>query len=147
MWYLTIPLVVLLFFLMYYGYCVITNTTPFWEKLTTDNTGGGDDRESSLGYCTFEGEDLYNKRVYTSEGIRVSADTSPIKCGDCSNYVYKNREGCTPFVYDELANPTINDSDSFDNFCDPAHPERDKDCIEPQGVCTVGLSPSKKCPF
>jgi hypothetical protein len=144
MWYVTLPLVVLLFFLMYYGYCVITNTPPFWEKATPDE---GDDRESSLGYCMFEGKDLYNNRVYTSDGARVSTDVSPIKCGDCSKYVYKNREGCTPFMFDPLLNTDTDDSASFDNFCDPVHPERDEDCVEPHGVCTVGLSPSKKCPF
>jgi hypothetical protein len=147
MWYVTLPLVVLLFFLMYYGYCVVTNTRPFWEKVETDNNGGEDERDSPLGYCTFEGEDLYNNRVYTLNGVRVSTKTSPIKCGDCSKYLYKNKEGCAPFMFDTLINSDINDSASFDNFCDPAHPERDKDCVEPHGVCTVGLSPSKKCPF
>ena len=139
MWYVTVPLVALLVFLVYYMYTVIT------KKETTNNKQ--QQVESSLGYCTFEGEDLFKHRVYTLDGKRVSRRVSPVKCTDCNQYVYKNREGCASYVYDPLVNTGIDDSDSFDNFCDPAHPERDKDCVEPHGICTVSLSPSKKCPF
>ena len=140
MWYVTVPLVVLLVFLVYYMY-------KLTKEPTTTTNNNKQQVESSLGYCTFEGEDLFKHRVYTLDGKRVSTKVSPVKCTDCSLYVYKTREGCASYMYDTLVNTGIDDSDSFDNFCDPAHPERDKDCVEPHGICTVSLSPSKKCPF
>ena len=144
-----VALLIVLGFLMYYAYCVFTGTKPFWDSFFggSKDTDTGDSTQDPLGYCTFDGRDLYEKRVYTKDGKRVSVDVSPIKCSECTNYVYEGDDGCVSIIYDTTENININDSDLFDQFCDPAHPERNRDCIQPHGTCTASLAPAKKCSF
>jgi hypothetical protein len=148
---ITLILFCVLLFVLYYGYCIITNTPPFWVTKPPPPSGvpgGGDSGGATPGYCTFEGEDLVTNRVYTNSGSLVSENVSPIACSQCSQYTYKNDDGCIGYIYDTSEN-TYDSSKPEDpaNLCDPAHPERNLTCVEPQGVCTPSLSPSKKCSF
>jgi hypothetical protein len=150
----TLILLCFLLFVLYYGYCVVTNTPPFWVTKPPPPPGvpGGGASDGSggepPGYCTFEGEDLLTGRVYTVGGSLVSENVSPIACNKCNQYVYKNDEGCVGYTYDFSEN-TYDSSKTEDpnTLCDPLHPERKLTCVEPHGLCTPGLSPSKKCSF
>ncbi len=154
---LAIFLFLVLLFLIYFAYRtiegkqVIPDWVYFWRK--KDPTKGGSDKtppppdDNALGYCTFEGEDLYDKNVYTFDGKLVSKDVSPIKCSTCNQYVFKDESGCVKYIFDYQENSNIDDSKNLDFLCDPAHPERDKTCIQPHGVCTPSMAPSTKCPF
>jgi hypothetical protein len=152
---LTILLFLLLVILFYVGYCIVSGRkiipdwVYFWKKKKGDsgtlNAPTPDD--NALGYCNFEGEDLYNEDVYTFDGKKVPVDVSPIPCSTCNQYVYKNDDGCVTYLFDYQENTNVDDSSLLDKMCDPKHPERDRMCIEPHGICTPSLAPSKKCPF
>ena len=150
---LTIILFIIFVFLMYYGYLLISDKPfpEFWKnigkKTKKNNIVKPTPNSNALGYCTFEGEDLYNKDVYTFDGKKVSVDVSPIKCSDCNQYIFKDDTGCVSYIYDMIANTNIDDSIHLDNFCDPAHPERNNTCIKPHGVCTPSMAPSSTCLF
>jgi hypothetical protein len=158
---LAIFLFLVLLFLMYYAYRtiegkqVIPDWVYFWRKKKSPDSDSDSDKnpppppdDNALGYCTFEGEDLYEKRVYTYDGKRVSKEVSPIKCSTCNQYVYEDESGgCVKYIFDYQENSNIDDSKNVDLLCDPAHPERDKTCIQPHGVCTPSMAPSTKCPF
>jgi hypothetical protein len=109
--------------------------------------GAPEPQTQALGHCDFEGEDLYSKKVYTYDGKLVPVDMSPIKCSTCNQYVYKTDDGCVNYNFDFNENINEDDSALIDTFCDPKHPERKNYCVEPKGVCTPSLAPSKKCPF
>jgi hypothetical protein len=49
--------------------------------------------------CSFEGEDVFNKRIYALDGTLVIPDEK-IPCSNCSQYVYKTPEGCIPLGHD-----------------------------------------------
>jgi len=130
---------------------IIPDWVYFWKN---DPTKGGSNTlnaptpdDNALGYCNFEGEDLYNGDVYTFDGKKVPVDVSPIECSTCNQYVYKNDEGCVTYQFDFLENTNVDDSSLLDKMCDPKHPERNATCIDPHGTCTPSLAPSKKCPF
>jgi hypothetical protein len=156
---LTIVLFLVLVFLLYYGYRTITNTklipdwVYFWRtKKEGDTAGSGDLSKpdpdtSALGYCDFEGEDLFSGDVYTFDGKTVPVDVSPILCSQCNQFVYKNDDGCVSYIFDKLENTNIDDSGLIDKLCDPKHPERNATCIQPHGTCTPSMAPSKKCAF
>ena len=154
---LTIVLFLVLIILMIIGYLLVTDTkipewVYFWrtkkeQAHEKEEEGGPPPDIKALGYCVFEGEDLYNKNVHTYDGKQVSVDVSPILCSKCNKYIYKTDEGCTHYLFDYLENINEDDSALLDKFCDPAHPERDKTCIQPHGTCTPSMAPSKKCAF
>jgi hypothetical protein len=154
----TILLFLLLVLLLYVGYCLITGRkiipdwVYFWKKKDDSGTSGGDltlpsPDTKALGYCDFEGEDLFTGDVYTFDGKKVPVDISPIECSTCNQYIYKNDDGCVGYRFDYLENTNLDDSGLIDRFCDPKHPERNATCIQPHGTCTPSLAPSKKCPF
>lgn len=159
---LTIILFLILVCLLYYGYRVVTDTklipdwVYFWKTKKSD-TGADVNGSFTLpnpdttarGYCDFEGEDLYSGDVYTFDGKKVPVDVSPILCSTCNQFIYKNDEGCVSYIFNKLENTNIDDSDIFikNIMCDPKHPERDKYCIQPHGICTPSVAPSKKCQF
>ena len=64
----------------------------------------GDDNEAMM--CSFEGEDLFNKRVYTKSGTLVLPDTQDV-CSNCVQYVFKDPDGCVPLGYDETQNEPV----------------------------------------
>ena len=156
---LTIVLFLVLVCLLYYGYCTITDTklipdwVYFWRTKKGDPTTGSGDLSkpspdsNALGYCDFEGEDLYLGAVYTFDGKTVPVDVSPILCSTCNQYVYKNDDGCVSYIFDKLENTNIDDTGLLDKLCDPKHPERNATCIQPHGTCTPSMAPSKKCAF
>jgi hypothetical protein len=153
---ITILLFLLLVILFYVGYSVITGRkiipdwVYFWKETKQDPKGtlnAPTPDNNALGYCDFEGEDLYNGDVYTFDGKKVPVDVSPIECSTCNQYVYKNEDGCVTYQFDFLENTNVDDSNLLDRMCDPKHPERDDTCIQPHGTCTPSLAPSKKCPF
>jgi hypothetical protein len=153
---ITILLFLLLVVLFYVGYCIITGRkiipdwVYFWKTKSNDPKGtlnAPTPDDNALGYCDFEGEDLYNGDVYTFDGKKVPVDVSPIECSTCNQYVYKNDDGCVMYQFDYLENTNVDDSYLLDKMCDPKHPERDDTCIQPHGTCTPSLAPSKKCPF
>jgi hypothetical protein len=154
---LTILLFLLFVILFYVGYCIVTGRKiiPDWVYFWKQGGGGGGGANSNapapdnnaLGYCIFEGEDLYNEDVYTFDGKKVPVDVSPIPCSTCNQYIYKNDDGCVTYQFDFLENTNVDDSNLLDQMCDPKHPERNATCIDPHGTCTPSLAPSKKCPF
>jgi len=153
---LTILLFLLLVILFYVGYCTVTGRkiipdwVYFWKNGPSGPTGSLNTPapdNNALGYCNFEGEDLFNEDVYTFDGKKVPVDVSPIQCSTCNQYVYKNDEGCVTYQFDFLENTNVDDSGLLDQMCDPKHPERNATCIEAHGTCTPSLAPSKKCPF
>lgn len=156
---LTIVLFLVLIIFMIIGYFVVTDSkipewVYFWKRKSKEEQekekkeeGGPAPDTKALGYCIFEGEDLYNKNVHTYDGKQVSVDVSPILCSTCNKYVYKTEDGCTRYIFDYLENTNEDDSALLEMFCDPAHPERDKTCIQPHGTCTPSMAPSKKCAF
>jgi hypothetical protein len=84
--------------------------------------------ETIQGTCSFEGEDIYNQKIYDYYGKNVPIDTS-IPCSRCNSYVFKDSDGCIPLGYDKRGGG---------------------------GVCTSGflnvsgnwgIPLSKKCPF
>jgi hypothetical protein len=154
---ITILLFLLLVFLFYVGYCTVTGCkiipdwVYFWKKKVTSGSKGTlvapTPDDNALGYCDFEGEDLYNGDVYTFDGKKIPVDVSPIKCSTCNQYVYKNEDGCVNYQFNYQENINVDDSVLLDKMCDPKHPERNDTCIQPHGTCTPSLAPSKKCPF
>ena len=154
---LTIILFLVLVCVLYYGYRVVTDTklipdwVYFWRTKKDDDGGGSGTQptpdSTALGYCDFEGEDLYSGDVYSFDGKKVSVNVSPILCSTCNQYVYKNDDGCVSYIFDKLENTNIDDSGLLDKFCDPAHPERNDTCIQPHGTCTPSMAPSTKCAF
>ena len=50
--------------------------------------------------CSFEGEDVFNERVYSSSGTLVVPGFQDA-CSNCVQYVYKDSSGCVPLGYDE----------------------------------------------
>lgn len=152
---ITLLLLIVILLLFYCGYRIITNKPiiPDFKKKNkpTSSPQGTLSAQppdtNALGYCVFEGEDLYSGDVYTFDGKKVPVDVSPIECSSCNQYVYKNSEGCARYQFDYTENTNVDDSNIKDKFCDPQHPERNSNCIEPHGTCTPSLSPSQKCPF
>ena len=156
---LTIVLFLILVCLLYYGYCIVTDTklipdwVYFWKTKKSD-TGGDtgsltlpDPDTAALGYCDFEGEDLFTGDVYTFDGKKVPVDVSPILCSTCNQFIFKDDEGCVSYIFDKLENTNIDDTGLIDKLCDPKHPERNATCIQPHGTCTPSMAPSKKCQF
>ena len=141
-------LLFLLLFLMFVGYMVATDRdisvvfdTAVKKEIPVPNS-------KALGYCIIERDDLFSGSVYNGDK-QMSANMSPIKCSDCNQYVYKTDDQCSPYMYDTTYNVLSNfdDSSKFTVFCDPAHPERNKNCINPHVVCTLDKSVSKTCKF
>lgn len=56
--------------------------------------------------CSFDGSDLFNKRIYTATGTLVVEDVKDA-CSNCSQYVYRDQDGCTPLGYDESQNVPV----------------------------------------
>ena len=145
---LTIVLFLILVFLLYYGYRVVTDTKliPYWvyfwktKKSDTEGDTGSitlpSPDNTAGGLCKFEGEDLFTKAVYSFDGKNLPVDVPPILCSRCNQFIFKDDEGCTPYLFDKDENSII---------CDPKQPG--KYCTAQTGVCTVSLAPSKKCPF
>lgn len=52
--------------------------------------------------CQFEGEDLFNKKVYDKEGKVVISQPSDLTCDRCSDYFYReSTDKCVGFTHDE----------------------------------------------
>lgn len=148
----------ILLFLMYIGYSVVTETDPVVQVLGTsvkkDETvlsmKAPAPDPKALGYCTIETKDLFSGSVYDYGKKKMSPEMSPIKCSDCNQYIYKTDDQCSSYMYDTTYNnlsPNFDDSSKLTVFCDPAHPERSENCIQPHGVCTLDLNVSKTCKF
>ena len=139
---------------MYYGYSTLTDIDPaqlFSNTTTSDvmSSTAPDLDDSATGYCTFKTEDTVGNSVYAYDGTQDNSIKSPLPCTQCNQYIYKDDNGeCIPYILDPDENTSIDDSSSFDLLCDPAHPERDKNCIQPHGVCTTDKNVSPQtCPF
>jgi hypothetical protein len=50
--------------------------------------------------CSFEGEDVFNEKVYSTSGTLVVPGFQDA-CSNCVQYVYKDSDGCVPLGYDE----------------------------------------------
>ena len=50
--------------------------------------------------CSFEGEDVFNEKVYSTSGTLVLPGFQDA-CSNCVQYVYKDSDGCVPLGYDE----------------------------------------------
>lgn len=52
--------------------------------------------------CEFEGEDIFNKKVYTFGGTLVTEQPEKMTCNECNKYVYQKEPGeCYDMGYDE----------------------------------------------
>lgn len=128
-------LIVVLLILGYYGYTVIMKKPfiPSFLKSPTSSSspqGTGDlsvpaSDPSFPGMCEFEGEDVFNKSLYTYDGSMITKSDTVIKCADCPKYLFKDDSGCVPYTYDAVYN---------------------KDNKKETGMCTPSLGASKKCP-
>jgi hypothetical protein len=138
--------------LLYYGYHVLNDKqvqNPFKMKQAISDTlpnSPPEHDDTALGYCVIDHEQLYNYNVYTYDNKQVSTKMSPIPCSTCNQYIYKDSGSCSPYMFDKSINTNNDDSSSMSSFCDPAHPERNKNCIQPHGVCSVSPD-AKMCPF
>jgi hypothetical protein len=144
---------------MYVGYHVVNDTDPVESLKSVPivkknenmfSMKAPDPNPKALGYCIIETEDLFSGSVYDYEKKKMSPKMSPIKCSDCNQYIYKTGDQCSSYMYDTSYNelsPNIDDSSKVTVFCDPSHPERSKNCIQPHGVCTLDLNASKTCNF
>ena len=138
---------------MYIGYNVVNDTKPFdfsfLKSISSDVSLTAPEPESkALGYCIIESNDLFSGSVYDYNKKNIS-QMSPIKCSDCNQYIYKTDNQCSSYTYDLKYNalaPNVDDSSKLSVFCDPVHPERSNNCIQPHGVCTISTS-SKTCNF
>ena len=64
----------------------------------TDDTPKG----SKKVLCEFEGEDLFNNKVYDREGTLITEQPDKMTCDECSNYVYKKTpDECYDLGYDK----------------------------------------------
>ena len=148
----------ILLFLMYMGYHLVNDTDPVesLKVLAVKNDESmfsmtaPEPNTKALGYCIIESEDLFSGSVYDYNKKQMYSKMSPIKCSDCNQYIYKTGNQCSSYMYDTEYNslsPNIDDSSRVTVFCDPAHPERSNNCIQPHGVCTLDLNVSKTCKF
>ena len=148
-------LICVLLTLMFVGYGIINDTDPLKALLTStksksDSTKAPNPDPKALGYCIIESNDLFSGSVYDYNKKQMTSKMSPIKCSDCNQYIYKTDNQCSQYMYDREYNsisPNIDDSSKLSVFCDPAHPERSKNCIQPHGVCSIKLDESKTCNF
>ena len=150
-----LTLLYLLIFLMYIGYKVVTDTDTVNKKTKAKPKGTSKLKApapdtKALGYCIVETQDLFSGSVYNYKGKQMTSKMSPVPCSQCNQYVYKTDDKCSPYKYNRENNVLKNfdDSSKVGVFCDPAHPERNKACIQPHGVCMLDTSaPSKTCNF
>jgi hypothetical protein len=148
-------LICVLLALMSAGYGIINDTDPIQALLTRTKSNSDDFKAPSpdpkaLGYCIIESDELFSGSVYDYNKKQMTSKMSPIKCSDCNQYIYKTDNQCSQYMYDREYNsiaPNIDDSSKLSVFCDPAHPERSKNCIQPHGVCSIKLDESKTCNF
>ena len=127
-------LIVILLILGYYGYTVIMKKPfiPSFLKSSPSPTPSSGDLSvpasdtSFKGMCEFEGEDVFNKSLYTYDGEVITKSDTVIKCADCPKYLFKDDSGCVPYTYDAVYN---------------------KYKKKETGICTPSLGASKKCPI
>ena len=75
--------------------------------------------------CEFEGEDLFNNKVYSRDGTLITEQPEKMTCNECNKYVYQKELGeCYDIGYDEEY--------------------QSKGSVV--GVCSVGFT-KKSCPF
>jgi len=133
------------------------------EKTAMSSTPPAKDTSSDASgkTCQFEGED----KVYKwGDGKKLPKNTS-IQCGECNQYLFKDKEGCVPYMFDPVQN--VYEDKSFcqlhpskdcvepkdqklKTFCDINDPKntQKKNCIPLTGVCTADAkAPKQICPF
>ena len=173
---------------MYYGYCTVMDIDPLWflssddkekkkKAMTTMSlTPPAKDTSSEVSgkTCQFEGEDLFNKEIYKwSDGTRIKKNPINLPCGECNQYLFKDKEGCVPYTFESLENVQedktycqLHPKDCKDSehplpkgqnyriFCDINDPKNTKNipeyvnCIPRTGLCTVDAkAPKQICPF
>ena len=144
----------LLLILMYIGYRIVSDTEPVQKATQNDNKVFSmkppETDPKALGYCIIEQQDLFSESVYDYNKKQMSTKMSPVKCSDCNQYIYKTDNKCSQYMYNREYNslaPNVDDSSKLSVFCDPAHPEKSKNCIQPHGVCSIKLEESKTCNF
>ena len=144
---------------MYYGYCTVMDIDPLWflssdkEKKKKDmttmssNPPAKDTSQGAAGKtCQFEGEDLYfKKKIYKwSDGTRIKENPLNLPCGECNQYLFKDKEGCVPYTFEPLENVQEDKSRSFCNIDGP----NNTNCIPRTGICTIDAkAPKQICPF
>lgn len=145
--------------LMFAGYYIINDKDPvevIKKSMTPTQTSdvfsmkAPDPDPKALGYCVIEPGDLFSGSVYDYDKKQLPSKMSPVPCSKCNQYIYKTSNTCSSYMYDSAYNalaPNIDDSSKFSVFCDPAHPERGKNCIQPHGVCSLNVDVSKTCNF
>lgn len=134
---ITIILFIVLVCLMYYGYCTVMDIDPLWflssdkekKKATTTMSSTppvkDTSTETSGKTCKFEGEDLFNKKIYKwSDGTHIVKNPTNLPCSECNQYIFKDKNECVPYIFDSSENVQKDKS-----FCE-LHPS--KDCVEPK---------------
>ena len=74
----------------------------FWFWSGNPEPGPPEPPEAPPLMCSFDGSDLFNKRIYTATGTLVVEDVRDT-CSNCSQYVYRDQDGCILLGYDESA--------------------------------------------
>ena len=125
--------------------CVLDKILFFKRKKNNDDPTQEDDSVDAPDEnksCEFEGEDLYNSMVFTTDGTPVKDQQPQMTCADCTQYIYKDSEGkCYGFIHDVDYNA--------DNYClqeQKEESEQGKQVTQCNDVCTPSFTP-KACPF
>ncbi len=121
-------LLVILFVLL----VLVTLGYLYWKSLQKKEAPKRDPNRpdpdmSATGTCSFEGEDVYNKKVFSYDGDLVQPKTQ-VDCSQCNQYVVKQDNGCLPMGFDSFEG----------NVCIAGNKTA-------QG--NWGLPPIMKCPF
>jgi hypothetical protein len=139
---------------LYVGFTIMTRNDKVIRKKPkkqgSSNLKAPAPDTKALGYCVIDTQDLFSGSVYDYKRKQMTSKMSPVPCSTCNQYLYKTGDQCSPYRYNREYNylTNVDDSSKKGVFCDPAHPERDKRCIKPHGVCTLDVSsPSKTCNF
>lgn len=71
--------------------------------------------------CEFEGEDLFNNKVFTLDGKPITEQPEKMTCNECNKYVYKESPSeCYNIGYDE----EYQSKGSVVGVCSPAFTKR-----------------------
>jgi hypothetical protein len=95
---LVVLVILVLIVLAVAGYFLMRPTKKPEPK---EPTGRPDPDTSAKGTCSFEGEDVYNKKVFSYNGDLVQPKTQ-VDCSQCNQYVVKQDNGCLPMGYDSF---------------------------------------------
>ena len=103
--------VLMVLFMIFIGFildCLYKNkgTKNIWSCVFRAEPSGDtpkDSKGSKKVLCEFEGEDLFNNKVYALDGTLITEQPDKMTCDECSNYIYKGSsdDECYDMGYDK----------------------------------------------